>query len=353
MIRRREDGILKKQKKKLFFFAVSKHLREKSLEDSSLTSHDWKYLSKLIPGRTTDQCEYKWSMARKHKTKKEEWTEQENRALYNIVSNAADKRNWRTISHELNKLTIGKYIRKPKQCRERWLHYLNPDINRLEWTDAEDLSLFKLFMSTGRKWANMTEVLHGRTESSIKNRFNCLVKKEKALVQEEQKQYSKGSNNSISLNENNNFSSVLGSLTNKTQIAGDDSIPESLLINRLLTKLSKTCDLNCPLDSTPVKLAPRLASPVTSTPSQELASPSNNPTILLPNPKNYYPIIMSNNLQSTSPYGFSYIFPYQPTCFFTPMPLQPQANWLSLLQYGNMRDSCMTNTTYKQNHPSQ
>ena len=59
-----------------------------------------------------------------------------------------------------------------KQCRERWLHKLNPGINFRPWTAAEVLKLFNLKESHGSQWSVIAAALPGRTALQARNQFN-------------------------------------------------------------------------------------------------------------------------------------------------------------------------------------
>ena len=72
---------------------------------------------------------------------------------------------------------IGKEMNlKPRQCRERWLLYLAPDINRNPWTREEDEELLLMLSEIGNKWVFISERLN-RTTPQIKNRFAYLKRK--------------------------------------------------------------------------------------------------------------------------------------------------------------------------------
>lgn len=67
--------------------------------------------------------------------------------------------------------------RQGKQCRERWINFLSPDIKRDQWTPQEDLLLLTKQQSIGNQWALIAKDILGRTENQVKNRFNSLIKK--------------------------------------------------------------------------------------------------------------------------------------------------------------------------------
>ena len=64
---------------------------------------------------------------RQEKTK---WLPEEDEALKKAVA-LHDAKNWKGISSYLEEKSW-------KQCRERWLNHLNPDINKTPWTFEED-----------------------------------------------------------------------------------------------------------------------------------------------------------------------------------------------------------------------
>jgi hypothetical protein len=39
--------------------------------------------------------------------------------------------------------------------------------------------ILTIFLELGKKWTDISKQLTGRTETSVKNRFNCLIKKER------------------------------------------------------------------------------------------------------------------------------------------------------------------------------
>lgn len=67
--------------------------------------------------------------------------------------------------------------RTTRQVRERWNTYLNPDINVAPWRNDEDLLLIEKINEFGFKWSKIGAFLKGRTQMSIKNRWNSHLKK--------------------------------------------------------------------------------------------------------------------------------------------------------------------------------
>ena len=54
---------------------------------------------------------------------------------------------------------------------------MNPEIRRDSFTLEEDLKILEARIKVGNKWSEIVKTMPGRTENSIKNRFNCLFKK--------------------------------------------------------------------------------------------------------------------------------------------------------------------------------
>jgi hypothetical protein len=71
--------------------------------------------------------------------------------------------------------------RSARQCRERWTSFLSPDVNRMPWTTEEDALLFDLLQAHGPKWGALVPFFRNRTQNNIKNRWNTVLRKARAL----------------------------------------------------------------------------------------------------------------------------------------------------------------------------
>ena len=67
-------------------------------------------------------------------------------------------------------------MRNGKQCRERWVNFLNPEIKKDPFSLEEDIQLLKKRIEIGNKWAEIIKQMPGRTENNVKNRFNMMFK---------------------------------------------------------------------------------------------------------------------------------------------------------------------------------
>jgi len=82
----------------------------------------------LIPGHTKSSCKAQWLKTQEIKINKAAWSENEDIQLKEIVKRIGIK-HWSKISLEFNK-HFPNQGRTRKQCRDRWLNYLDPNISK-------------------------------------------------------------------------------------------------------------------------------------------------------------------------------------------------------------------------------
>jgi hypothetical protein len=68
--------------------------------------------------------------------------------------------------------------RTPRQCKERWAYHLSPTLNNRPWTREEDIILIERQRELGNHWAVIAKCFANRTDGMVKNRFNCLMRKQ-------------------------------------------------------------------------------------------------------------------------------------------------------------------------------
>ena len=97
-----------------------------------------------------------------------EFTKEEDMKLIKLV-NLVGKDNW---------FIVGKLMetKSGRECKDRWMHYLNPKGPMNSWTFEEDLLLVKLFSLYGPKWTKIGKNIPGRTVNSIRNRWKILLR---------------------------------------------------------------------------------------------------------------------------------------------------------------------------------
>jgi hypothetical protein len=106
---------------------------------------------------------------KKQRKPKKIWSEQEDQRLLYLISQYGAAK-WSVIAAHMEG-------RQGKQCRERWHNHLNPSISKEPWNDQEEWTLFLLHKLYGNKWAVLTQLIKGRTDNTIKNHWNSIMKR--------------------------------------------------------------------------------------------------------------------------------------------------------------------------------
>lgn len=99
-------------------------------------------------------------------SKKFKFTKSEDSQLYNLVKLYGEN-DWRTIADQMP-------YRTPRQCRERWTNYVNPNLNKKPWSVSEDMCLIMKHHDFGNKWKIIQRFFPGRSKNDIKQRIKHL-----------------------------------------------------------------------------------------------------------------------------------------------------------------------------------
>jgi len=99
--------------------------------------------------------------------KRQLWRPEEDAMVMGLIQKYGQK--WRIIAKFMENRT-------GKQIRDRYLNILMPDINKSSCTNTEDELILSLYEAYGPRWCQIAQVLKGRTESQVKNRFQTHLK---------------------------------------------------------------------------------------------------------------------------------------------------------------------------------
>ena len=102
---------------------------------------------------------------------KSKFTPEEDKKLLSLVQNATDV-DWSFIASQLPN-------RNPRQCRERWQNYLNPDLKAQIWTEEEDRLILERYNEMGPHWNAIGRTFVGRSGNAVRNRYLVLMRHQK------------------------------------------------------------------------------------------------------------------------------------------------------------------------------
>ncbi|CAM9219811.1 unnamed protein product, partial [Phaeothamnion confervicola] len=96
------------------------------------------------------------------------WTKEEDDIIMSLYSSGVTK--WAEIA-------VSVPGRLGKQCRERWVNHLDPNVKKTAWQPEEDRILVAAQQRLGNAWTRIAALLPGRSENSVKNRWNSATRR--------------------------------------------------------------------------------------------------------------------------------------------------------------------------------
>ena len=108
------------------------------------------------------------------KRKRVNFTELDDKMLKFYVERFGEN-NWPQVSACMQTKNV-------RQCRDRWMKYLSPNVKPHEWSEEEDALLLKMREKYGAKWTQIVNFFSGRTDIQLKNRYKVLLRRQKAAA---------------------------------------------------------------------------------------------------------------------------------------------------------------------------
>jgi hypothetical protein len=97
---------------------------------------------------------------------KTKFTQQEDSELRKVVGELGTN-DWQQVSLQMPG-------RNARQCRDRWLNYLSPDVTNGPWTPAEEQLLMDKYDEFGATWKHIAMFFPTRTDINIKSRWQLM-----------------------------------------------------------------------------------------------------------------------------------------------------------------------------------
>lgn len=140
---------------------------------------EWKKIAEVVETRNAGNCLQRWDRVLRPDRMKGQWLPEEDEKLVQLIAQGLP--NWGQIS----KIMEG---RSSKQCRERWINYLDPSLKHTPWTEEEDRLLMQLQATLGNRWSMIARDIPGRSENAVRGRFVILSKRvEKVMIPHKRK----------------------------------------------------------------------------------------------------------------------------------------------------------------------
>ncbi|KGO77355.1 hypothetical protein PITC_044280 [Penicillium italicum] len=132
---------------------------------------DWQCIATKLPGRTNKDCRKRWHNVVSGGVNKGHWTQDEDKLLTEAVQTRG--KSWTVVATAVK-------TRNADQCAKRWKQFLDPELDRSQWTDKENKLLQEAHDKYGRRWKEIqAKYFPTRSRNAIKNQYTILIRKRK------------------------------------------------------------------------------------------------------------------------------------------------------------------------------
>ncbi|KAH8067479.1 RNA polymerase II transcription regulator recruiting protein [Aureococcus anophagefferens] len=148
---------------------------ESSAGAKAVGSGDWAAVCNTYlggHGRSPEQCRHRWECSARASSRRVHG------------GRGRDHRPAMKEGRQLTWMQIAARIpgRIGKQCRERWTNHLDPSLKKGGWTPEEDSIMAEAQTRWGNAWTKIAELLPGRAENAVKNRWNSAFRRNNSAV---------------------------------------------------------------------------------------------------------------------------------------------------------------------------
>ncbi|CAK87741.1 unnamed protein product (macronuclear) [Paramecium tetraurelia] len=136
---------------------------------------NWIAIADYVPNRNPNQCAQRWKRLQGQRSRTNQfWKPEEDQLLLQLISQYGMK--WSKIAQIFKN-------RNSKQCRNRFINALDPNLKQNSFTQEEDQLIYQKYIEYGSKWSQISKFLMGRSDNQIKNRFYNNIRSQYLQIQ--------------------------------------------------------------------------------------------------------------------------------------------------------------------------